>query len=1114
MSRERQPLCWVGLLLASLGTTVWASDPRLTMVEPGFVARTREPVSAGLPFGRRDNGPSTSGSCSLSGFSGHCTPIAWWGTPDGSRGPVKWVRLDTQVSVGRGQRASGSDNPSERVRASCDETRCTVTTGVLKFTLNRNAFALFEQVWLDPNDRYPDSTLLVDSRTRLDDGVVLHSRPFSQLGIADNVPHYSSTADSVKSMGIEDANPLRVCIRIEGTHKPRGEGGDPSGLYDYVMRIYAFANSPYVKITYSLKAARNGIAEGPYQSDPRPKSWPVRSLVFRTTLNLGSNSTASFGTNPLDPSGSFQRSMTAGMKLTLYQSDYRRYEIRQDAGVLQRESDSWAGNWADLSGPRPTGGGMWGVTIAAEHAAQQYPRSFSMQDGALINALWAPEYSDQPYWLELFTRKTWYLVYYFHTGSASEANAGIAQAAAMMDKPLVGVPDLDALIATKAWEGPYIAPLRLGESLLDAPGYRPSWNVNRCVLSDDGREYHGVCRRNTGWLNWGRNVSDDADGYSSGGEHWNAASPFLAFVRSQDYDWSAHYVRFEATLASSHWISDQINAWPEPDTGPQEEYRGYWMDHPADDANRVMFRSPGGSTLYGEAYRNFILTGTLSRVGRVVVFPGYSARGATLFSLHQVLSHHRFPQISEAYYLTGDPLFKETLHMWGEYAKGFMDDAPYPADRHWGHGMFLEAQAYEVNPDPSYPRYLKAQLDWVMNRSGRLNMQEGWLKDTADGFPGSDQRTQFGRPGYEAIPFMEGITMSRLYRVVEDFQIERARDLMYGLGLWVSRELGPPCYRTESRPPYTGTGYSSEWGRYLPRDACGSPYELEQIPEGQVYNHNAFPGTEWLTPFVYDLTGRQEFYDHGKFVWDRHWSGIPTNLFGGGGLITAGSPADHPFLQPFLYIQRVRRNENTDGAPQADVTPPTTISDLRLTPVGPDRIRLTWTAPRDDGSGMDRYDVRFSTLTLVEYADWRRLPPAQVRTLRPFWAAEPLPPSVSIPRPGGSRQEITVPLRALPPAPRFTFAIKTWDAANNLSDISNVVEWVGDPSALCTGEDGDLNCDHNTNVLDLQICANVAAGTDLDPNHLRRAERWRQETGRPTLAEACQDLARNILRQP
>ncbi|MBI3291468.1 MAG: hypothetical protein HYZ73_01470 [Elusimicrobia bacterium] len=104
----------------------------------------------------------------------------------------------------------------------------------------------------------------------------------------------------------------------------------------------------------------------------------------------------------------------------------------------------------------------------------------------------------------------------------------------------------------------------------------------------------------------------------------------------------------------------------------------------------------------------------------------------------------------------------------------------------------------------------------------------------------------------------------------------------------------------------------------------------------------------------------------------------------------------------------------------------------------------------------------------------------------------------------------SVVLQNLPPNKPTHFAIRAKDRAGNQTVTADTL--VNPDGTSCTGQDGDLNCDGLTNVVDLQICVNVATNVDRDPDHRRRAERWRQESGRTTLSEACDELARRIVR--
>jgi hypothetical protein len=129
------------------------------------------------------------------------------------------------------------------------------------------------------------------------------------------------------------------------------------------------------------------------------------------------------------------------------------------------------------------------------------------------------------------------------------------------------------------------------------------------------------------------------------------------------------------------------------------------------------------------------------------------------------------------------------------------------------------------------------------------------------------------------------------------------------------------------------------------------------------------------------------------------------------------------YCQPYLYAK---------ACPRKDTAPPPAVKDLAVEAGGGGKATLAWTAPGNDGDGggkAARYQVKFATAEIVEDAR------AAGKGLS-FWAAanaqgEPAPAEP------GNKEKFEI--GGLKPG-RHWFALKTRDAADNLSDLSNVVE--------------------------------------------------------------------------
>ena len=109
---------------------------------------------------------------------------------------------------------------------------------------------------------------------------------------------------------------------------------------------------------------------------------------------------------------------------------------------------------------------------------------------------------------------------------------------------------------------------------------------------------------------------------------------------------------------------------------------------------------------------------------------------------------------------------------------------------------------------------------------------------------------------------------------------------------------------------------------------------------------------------------------------------------------------------------------------QMDTTPPTKITDLAATTESHTAVKLTWTAPSDEGgssSAAALYELRHAN--------------APITTLAEFLAAT----SVAAPVPTAAGSEQTTTVAGLEPNTQYHFAIRARDAAGNFADVSNSV---------------------------------------------------------------------------
>ncbi|HOX05647.1 MAG TPA: hypothetical protein PK280_04520 [Planctomycetota bacterium] len=128
------------------------------------------------------------------------------------------------------------------------------------------------------------------------------------------------------------------------------------------------------------------------------------------------------------------------------------------------------------------------------------------------------------------------------------------------------------------------------------------------------------------------------------------------------------------------------------------------------------------------------------------------------------------------------------------------------------------------------------------------------------------------------------------------------------------------------------------------------------------------------------------------------------------------------YCQPYMYLK---------ANPRKDEAPPAAVKDLAVEASGGGKVAVTLTAPGGDGAEggkAARYQLKYATAEIVE--DSR-----EAGKGLSFWAAAN---AKGEPAPGAPGAKEKFEISGLKPG-KYWFAVKTRDAAENLSDISNVV---------------------------------------------------------------------------
>ena len=233
--------------------------------------------------------------------------------------------------------------------------------------------------------------------------------------------------------------------------------------------------------------------------------------------------------------------------------------------------------------------------------------------------------------------------------------------------------------------------------------------------------------------------------------------------------------------------------------------------------------------------------------------------------------------------------------------------------------------------------------------------------------------------------------------------------------------------------PFTAGEVIPEGGMYLIREGRGSDPKLLRIsgdgvklwetvvPEDYHYYKGVdkdgnFYGATWAEENDWAVTVGKYAYENGAVLWSlpELFSGETDDILADaqGRLYTFGSLMD-PVGDDELFVARYG----------GDTVAPAAVSDLAVTVVSSDSITLSWTAPGDDSNDgtAAAYDLRYTT--------------AGAMTADEAFNAAARAQGVTVPQAAGTAETFTI--IGLMPGTTYFFAIKTADAAGNISGLSN-----------------------------------------------------------------------------
>ncbi len=120
--------------------------------------------------------------------------------------------------------------------------------------------------------------------------------------------------------------------------------------------------------------------------------------------------------------------------------------------------------------------------------------------------------------------------------------------------------------------------------------------------------------------------------------------------------------------------------------------------------------------------------------------------------------------------------------------------------------------------------------------------------------------------------------------------------------------------------------------------------------------------------------------------------------------------------------------------PRKDAKPPAAVADLKVQALGGGRVKLTWTAPKDAGGRVARYQVKHAPLPFCVMRDYKF--PGDRGKKWTWWAGYNVAGEPAPAKPGAAQ---SMELGGVPAGKR-SFCVRSRDGSNNESALGNIVE--------------------------------------------------------------------------
>ncbi len=793
-----------------------------------------------------------------------------------------------------------------------------VDTGAIQFELNKSAFTVFDQVWVDNNaDGFYDDSEKMMSQP----GKIFLINAFDNL-------EYSSSLFTQPVYTIEESGPIRMTVKVEG--KLQTDNG--STLTDFIVWLYAYAGQGQIQMDYTLVDTR---LEKDVAASRSQLALSVTGYGLKLPLNL-SNAMYAFG-------GENNQTLTGPVSGNHYL--YQHGDMNYIDGGLQpfdfgyegAGSGAKAPGWMDVSSNN-TGSGV-GVMI--KDFWQQYPKEFAIENNALIAYLHptrasspTPDLSYPPhdavnkkykrpntfYFSREGGAKTYQILFDFHNQSKSIADISNHNKVFQAHYPLVTAP--------ATW---YAQSKVFGDMVEAGPwsaGYDDNLISGYYKRSIEDKKDTGGITVMYGWRDFGDRMRAGWDGTSSNGvripafyndTHVGAHQYFIQYLRTKDKRWWEL-----AEKASRHWMDVDVShtdrrggPWGNKDFGPGE---GHMIKHDVHDHNSRNIHK--GHAHVSGLPDYYILTGDKRSLGVIKEVGNWWAKAIPVFFPTPVGNEH-----------------------WGE------------AERDFGWPLFVMNEVFRATGDTKYLQAAAQEVNhliqwWQMPSehwvNGTVVGQNDWTQGTGwwhmyprqDNSPWPSEYKQ-GKLLYNGTnPWMAGSVLASLikfYETDKDYSYVDASLIKEMLLQTMNFVVKFGWEENLKSHPYF---VYSEASRNTDGGSTHLMYALAYL--WKLYDNGEGTNSQWYDTAPKWRAIAEAAYDDWKVVRSRGSSSL--GFYGYETILHSGE---------FFKIMK----ELEGGPSTPDTTPPSTPQNLSGIAVSESQIDLNWSAAIDLESSVSTYNI-------------------------------------------------------------------------------------------------------------------------------------------------------------